>query len=50
MTVKKEKMERLNSYVPSEQKKFIKERAKKENKGEGEVTREIIQYFMTKIT
>jgi len=46
MTIKKEKMERLNSYVPKEQKKFIKDLAKKLGKGEGEVTRDIIQLYI----
>jgi len=48
MTIKKEKMERLNTYVPKEQKKFIKELAKKLGKGEGEVTRDIINYYINK--
>lgn len=46
MVVKKEKMDRLNSYVPVEQKKFIKDTAKKNSLGEGEVTRIIIQFYI----
>lgn len=41
-----ETMSRINSRLLPAQHKFIKDLAKKEKKGEGEILREIISYFM----
>lgn len=43
---KKEKVVRSNTRITPEQSKFIKELAKKTGNSEGEVFREIIQFYI----
>ena len=52
MTIIKQKrvaMKRINTRLPDEQHKFIKELAAKLGKSEGETTRIIIKYYMGQI-
>ena len=46
MAEKKQKTERQNSRIFVEQKKFIRDLSKKTGKSEGEITREIIQFYI----
>lgn len=48
MKQKKDIMVRMNSWIYPHQHKFIKELAKKLEKGEGETHREIIDYYIKK--
>lgn len=46
--IKKETMVRINSRVRKDQFKFIREEAKKQKVGEGEMHRIIIDYYISK--
>jgi hypothetical protein len=46
MKEKKETLVRINTRIPKEQKKWIKDEAKKRDIGEGDLHRIIIRYYM----
>ena len=48
MTEAKEKLVRINSRIFPHQYKFVKVLAKSSKKGEGEIHREIIQFYIDK--
>ncbi len=48
MPESKEKLIRINSRVLPHQYRFVKSLAKKAKKGEGEIHREIIQFYIDK--
>ncbi len=48
MVDKNETLVRINSRVTPQQHKYVKDKAKKDKKGEGEIHREIIQFYIDK--
>lgn len=50
MAKKREAMARLNTRITVEQDTFVKSKAKTEKKSEGEVFREMLQFFINAIT